>query len=665
MRRENEEREWVEVGGRNRNSKPRGYVHRLDQVATSIFFTNFPEDVKAVDLWPKFAHFGRVGEVYIPDKLDKQGRRFGFVKFRDVKNAREQLDLISNIWIGSFKLRVNLSRFAKGAPKKTVPADVSERGQKDITLKADAGVMLAGRSFKEVLAEQPVAHRKGKAPEEETGIGVGGREVVWEVEVEPEALARLKGAFVGVLSEDRDPVSIQRSFVMDGYHHFKITPLGYMKVLISSSVEGEVQEVVGSVGWWSSLFERFEEWSPSWVSNQRITWLHCFGVPLHTWGVAIFRSIGFKFGKFIDIDSGTKSMLRGDVAKIQIETDSPKLIDSSISVVVLGKKFMIRVVEEVGGVVEEVRSEGGGCCRMVDDRSCNGSGDGSMAVVVEGESEEGGDSDWSEGRQGFLRSECHQEGKGKDGTLRLLENCVKGGPEIAPTSLGNTSVDETDRVNLVIADRERELVVGDRAIVVRSSETAKLWENVPVKGCHVSSDVEVLGPRDLKGSGSVEVDPGQGFNEIGDGPVFVQPKALRTKKGDIPLSGFKGGGSSDGLAIMKNGPLVICSEVQIDSLSGGPVTNVVCSLAHTDKNHPQSLPTTDRCIRGRTKKAVKKSLPYPPGNNFFKYCDVAAGGAKSRKKKPVRVEQANRQCGSEESDPIESPLAEFQGSQRH
>jgi hypothetical protein len=127
---------------------------------------------------------------------------------------------------------------------------------------------------------------------------------------------------------------------MDGYHHIKITPLGFLKVLVSSKVEGEVKEVVGAVGWWSTLFERFEEWSPSWASNQRVTWLHCFGVPLHTWGTAIFRSIGYKFGKFIDTDRDTKNMLRGDVAKIQIVTESLKLIDSSFSVVVLGKNLL-------------------------------------------------------------------------------------------------------------------------------------------------------------------------------------------------------------------------------------------------------------------------------------------------------------------------------------
>ncbi|MCI22421.1 RNA-binding protein 25-like, partial [Trifolium medium] len=83
-------REKVERGGRKeweegemRVQRRKGFVHRLDQETTSFFFTNFPEDAKVTELWSKFARHGRVGEVYVPKKLDKQGRRFGFVKFKE------------------------------------------------------------------------------------------------------------------------------------------------------------------------------------------------------------------------------------------------------------------------------------------------------------------------------------------------------------------------------------------------------------------------------------------------------------------------------------------------------------------------------------------------------------------------------------------------------
>jgi RNA recognition motif-containing protein len=126
------------------SSGAKGYVHRLDQVATSFFFTNFPEEVKEADLWKRFAHFGRVGDVYIPKKVDKQGRRFGFVKYRDAKDvveATELLRCISDIWFGSFKLRVNRSKFVRTIPKEVQPS--SQRVEK--------GVVGTGKSFKGAL----------------------------------------------------------------------------------------------------------------------------------------------------------------------------------------------------------------------------------------------------------------------------------------------------------------------------------------------------------------------------------------------------------------------------------------------------------------------------------------------------------------------------------
>ncbi|KAK2412588.1 SC35 splicing factor [Trifolium repens] len=87
--REKQEREGV--AGETSKARPKGFVHRLDQETTSYFITNFPEETNSMELWSKFARFARVGEVYIPNKVDKQGRRFGFVKFKEVTDAVELL----------------------------------------------------------------------------------------------------------------------------------------------------------------------------------------------------------------------------------------------------------------------------------------------------------------------------------------------------------------------------------------------------------------------------------------------------------------------------------------------------------------------------------------------------------------------------------------------
>jgi hypothetical protein len=62
------------------------------------------------------------------------------------------------------------------------------------------------------------------ATEPRQGDDQADREMVWEVEVETEALAKLIGAFVGFLSEPKERHVIQQIFFMDGYHNIKVPP---------------------------------------------------------------------------------------------------------------------------------------------------------------------------------------------------------------------------------------------------------------------------------------------------------------------------------------------------------------------------------------------------------------------------------------------------------
>ncbi|MCI70771.1 hypothetical protein A2U01_0092034, partial [Trifolium medium] len=78
--------------------------------------------------------------------------------------------------------------------------------------------------------------------------------VAWEVDVEEEKVALLRGAFVGFLLEDVEAQQLQQYFSMDGYHDIIITTLGHLKVLITSPKEEEVKSIVRSVGWWCKWF---------------------------------------------------------------------------------------------------------------------------------------------------------------------------------------------------------------------------------------------------------------------------------------------------------------------------------------------------------------------------------------------------------------------------
>jgi hypothetical protein len=79
------------------------------------------------------------------------------------------------------------------------------------------------------------------------------------------------------------------------------------------------------------------------------------------------------------------------------------------------------------------RKGDGGVGYRCDNNSCNGSGDGgSIVAVMGGESEVGGESDWSESRQELIGSEGQQNEKGNDSVLRLEYNQDHGNSVGAP-----------------------------------------------------------------------------------------------------------------------------------------------------------------------------------------------------------------------------------------
>ncbi|MCI38964.1 hypothetical protein A2U01_0060193, partial [Trifolium medium] len=62
-----------------------------------------------------------VSDVFIPSKTTKSGQRFGFVRSRAVPDMEEFLSKLQDIWLGAFKLRINISRFRRDSPSPRSP----------------------------------------------------------------------------------------------------------------------------------------------------------------------------------------------------------------------------------------------------------------------------------------------------------------------------------------------------------------------------------------------------------------------------------------------------------------------------------------------------------------------------------------------------------------
>ncbi|KAL8465920.1 hypothetical protein ACS0TY_035141 [Phlomoides rotata] len=65
------------------------------------------------DMYKRFEEVEAVRDVFIPNKRNKNGQRYGFVRFGANVKIHMIEERLNNIWFGAFKLRANLSGFER------------------------------------------------------------------------------------------------------------------------------------------------------------------------------------------------------------------------------------------------------------------------------------------------------------------------------------------------------------------------------------------------------------------------------------------------------------------------------------------------------------------------------------------------------------------------
>jgi hypothetical protein len=311
--------------------------------------TNFPDELQIVDLWKLFSHFGSVGDVYIPNKLDKWGKRFAFVKFKGVKEVDELSGRLEEVWSGSFKLRVNRARFDRNE----LSSQSAKQQEDNRQVRNLETIGANGLSFKDALRTPTMVK-----PDE-----------VMQVEADQLVLEDLQQSFVGSLALEVDIEKIRTMLFMEGRQHISVTPMGGKLILLHSPRKGELGTMVkAKEDWLTYYFKTVKPWSANDFNDRREVWVKVLGVPLHVWGEKFFKLVGNRFGEFVDFDADTASRSRFDVARIKLSTPCRSLIDCSIQVSALGCVYKVWVVEERSSDIAWVgeRREGDDEYSMVD-----------------------------------------------------------------------------------------------------------------------------------------------------------------------------------------------------------------------------------------------------------------------------------------------------------
>src|ERR1044072_4777075 len=78
---------------------------------TSCYFSRVPESHSNSEMWKIFQMWGRVWDVYMPRRLNRQGERFGFVRFLEVRDPKFLEKELQTLVIGNVRIQVNLARY--------------------------------------------------------------------------------------------------------------------------------------------------------------------------------------------------------------------------------------------------------------------------------------------------------------------------------------------------------------------------------------------------------------------------------------------------------------------------------------------------------------------------------------------------------------------------
>lgn len=274
-------------------------------------------------LWKMFTGWGKVVDVYLPKKRNKEGKLFGFVRFDQVLQVQELEVRLHMIWIGLHKLQVNLSRFSRHQVER-VPEGTRKPSKRPLR---GGEFVKQGLNFVDVVKGATRVQWRPKA----TATGDEAGEEEWrglDFNIHEVEMKWLEKCYVGEVHSPTMVESVQDRILEEGVTSMRVIPMGVSHVLLKP-VEGEdLEELINdSGGFLDNWFSRNVKWLPMEVSRERYTWIRCHGIPLHAWTAEVFESIVASLGRFITLDDNTFNMKRFDMPRILILTSSPEAVE--------------------------------------------------------------------------------------------------------------------------------------------------------------------------------------------------------------------------------------------------------------------------------------------------------------------------------------------------
>ncbi|KAI3750934.1 hypothetical protein L2E82_21855 [Cichorium intybus] len=152
-----EQEGWKKVERRShgRRSNRKEDYEDVKKITTTFFVTNLPVSCSSSILWKSLMKYGYSVDAFVPEKKNKAGCVFAFVRFIKIQNVGAMVNTLNKVFIGGRKIQVNVAKYQR-LQRPDESRDVQRRTSHAMDGKKEriGGFInvTRGHSFRDVLA---------------------------------------------------------------------------------------------------------------------------------------------------------------------------------------------------------------------------------------------------------------------------------------------------------------------------------------------------------------------------------------------------------------------------------------------------------------------------------------------------------------------------------
>ncbi|KAJ0440043.1 putative RNA recognition motif domain, nucleotide-binding alpha-beta plait domain superfamily [Helianthus annuus] len=301
-----EGRSWNDVVNKKKNRSKGIKGNTVDRnskgAVTKFFISNLPRGCNPWDVADFVKVFGEVSGVYIARKLDKEGRWFGFVSFKNVDDVKEMERALNGTKMGDSKLVANLARFAKEnvghAGRKVEDTD----GIKKNPSLPPQGYKIQNQTFfnkgKGKLYSELFNSEQGNAENKIPSADESG--ITIELADETLAFKELIGrALVGRCKDLKVLRNLNSILAENRIAGVSLSYLGGLAMLLNFDVEERCVSFLLEHLIWREWFTSLDPWEGQSLPFEGLAWVKVQGVPIHLADNDVLNNIVEYFGKIV------------------------------------------------------------------------------------------------------------------------------------------------------------------------------------------------------------------------------------------------------------------------------------------------------------------------------------------------------------------------------